>query len=446
MFTDKCCQYTGCAVASGTALSAEHDVVRVATPKVPKQNTGFTVAWASAGPTVFHKGCWEALLATARSRKRSTLVAAEAALVKQVADTLETFEGRDTLRKKAAQVAAELFKARQGIAFTGAGVSVNAGIPDYRGTSGVDVLAALGRSDDYDRAASKKKRKAEAEVDPAVEASEMYLKLRPTSTHRLLARCVAEGKLAKVITQNCDDLHWRSGVPRAALIELHGNVFMEFCERCEREYRRPYCVDLFSTECKKEKWYRECPTCGWGHYTGRKCESAGCGGKLKDTIVNFGDDLHERVLGGLPAAIAACKAADVVLALGCSLTVTPANELPTLKPAGAKLVIVNLQATPFDADADIRVWGSLDDFFAMVDAQLSALASLSAPTAGSDAAASVPEVTPASTAATASAAAIPAAAAATDDDVAVQPAPSKRPAIVRRASSGEAEFNWVPPK
>lgn len=68
--------------------------------------------------------------------------------------------------------------------------------------------------------------------------------------------------LQYVITQNCDGLHVRSGLPRSAVAEVHGSVFVEFCEACRTEYVRPYCVDLFSTDARNEPWHVKCETCG----------------------------------------------------------------------------------------------------------------------------------------------------------------------------------------
>ena len=84
---------------------------------------------------------------------------------------------------------------------------------------------------------------------------------------------------------------------------------------------------------------------------------------MRDTIVNFGDDLHESVLGGLPKAQQQCTQADLCICLGSSLTVTPANELPCL---AKKLVICNLQETELDSSAAVRVWATCDTLFAHV--------------------------------------------------------------------------------
>jgi len=79
-------------------------------------------------------------------------------------------------------------------------------------------------------------------------------------------------KMKAVITQNCDGLHSKAGTSDSILYELHGNVFVEYCEKCLTTYKRDYCVDLYSTNCYLEKWFVKCKTCGLGHYTGRKCE------------------------------------------------------------------------------------------------------------------------------------------------------------------------------
>lgn len=198
-----------------------------------------------------------------------------------------------------------------------------------------------------------------AELSEALRLSDTYTSLSVTATHRAIAALHKAGLVHYVITQNCDSLHRRSGVPSDALCTLHGDVFVEYCEKCLKEYMRPYSVDLYSTDCKKEKWYVECATCGWNHYTGRKCEVTGCGGKLRDTIVNFGDDLHAKVLGGLPRAKEECSKADLVICLGSSLTVTPACDLPRLtrktkgKAYSGRIAIVNLQATELDDNAAV---------------------------------------------------------------------------------------------
>ena len=115
-----------------------------------------------------------------------------------------------------------------------------------------------------------------------------------------LAKLYSEGILKQVTTQNVDSLHLKSGVPRSATSELHGNVFFEYCQDCFAEYERD-----FRTRTKEEA--KE-------HLTGRKCMA--CGGELKDNLVHFGDQLPKNELVfGLKHALAS----DLVLCVGSSL-------------------------------------------------------------------------------------------------------------------------------
>ena len=166
------------------------------------------------------------------------------------------------------------------------------------------------------------------------------------------------------ITQNCDDLHGKSGFPRDKLNELHGNVFVEYCEVCNKEYVRNFCVDVDSTDVYNEPWYVQCPKCKWNHYTGRNCTVKKCKGKLRDTIVNFYDDLHDVVLGGgYIKAEEECKKADICLCLGSSLTVSPANTLPSFSKFQ---VVVTPQATDFDSKATFKLNTTCDTFFRLL--------------------------------------------------------------------------------
>lgn len=415
---DNCrCIFSKCAHGSRT-INIEDNGVKVAVPSKllkrmgKKRREALVVEWDEHADACFHEDCWDlveqATSSRARSKKAQALKLAlaedDAKLVSEVAETAERFETIASMTQKAKEIAALLRKSKHTVVFTGAGVSAAAGIPTYRGTDGIDVIAEFGGKQDVQpeekadlgngadaaaadvaaqsssKAAKKKgkgsKRKAaaepEPEQDPSIEQSEEYLRLQPTATHMLISKWAREHLVHFVITQNCDDLHQRAGVPRTLMTELHGNVFVEYCEECFVEHRRPYCVDLFSTDCSLEKWYVTCKKCKFNHYTGRTCEQTGCRGKLKDTIVNFGDDLHETVLGGLDLAMNECQRASVTLCLGSSLTVTPASNLPTLLPRDASIIIGNLQATEHDARAAVRVWGSCDQLLQLIDTELAA--------------------------------------------------------------------------
>ena len=304
-----------------------------------------------------HYRCWEATFPTGRKKdtsksakevnetdKRLLLIAGE--------DSLERFDNEESLRENVAKVVEKLLASKQTVCFTGAGISVSAGLMTYRGTEGIDTQEYLGID-------AKKKKTADAEEEEEEDVD--YTKLQPTRTHNAIARLHDLGKMDYCITQNCDDLHAKAGLDRNFISDLHGNVFIEYCEKCMMQYIREYCVDVDSTDCMKESYAVKCRTCGWNHYTGRRCDSGRCKGKLKDTIVNFGDDLHQiGICGGLMKANLKARHADLCICLGSSLSVSPANTLPT---RAKDIVIVNLQTTDLDEDACVRVWGRSDDFF-----------------------------------------------------------------------------------
>lgn len=157
-----------------------------------------------------------------------------------------------------------------------------------------------------------------------------------------------EGYLKYLISQNIDGLHARSGIPADKLAEVHGNTNMEICKKCKRRFMR----DFRTRTAQKVH----------DHKTGRKCES--CGGDLYDSIINFGENLPEREL---EEGFLHSKRADLCLAMGSSLTVTPAADMPsTVGERGKRLVIINLQKTPLDDIAALRINGECDKVMRLV--------------------------------------------------------------------------------
>ncbi|KAH9287639.1 hypothetical protein KI387_031756, partial [Taxus chinensis] len=146
---------------------------------------------------------------------------------------------------------------------------------------------------------------------------------------------------------NIDGLHLRSGMPREKLAELHGNSFREICSSCGKEYVRDFEVETIGL---KE--------------TGRRCSDLNCGGKLKDTVLDWEDALPAKEMN---PAEKHCKMADLIICLGTSLQITPACNLP-LKSVrgGGKLVIVNLQPTPKDKKAALLIHAQVDKVIAGV--------------------------------------------------------------------------------
>ena len=205
-----------------------------------------------------------------------------------------------------------------------------------------------------------------------------YEELRPTYTHEALAKLVEMGLIKHVISQNCDGLHGLSGIPKDCLSELHGNVCLETCEDCGEEYERPfYVLDDTSSQyyedinesgqssLVKPSYAVQCMQCSLSHRTGRSCDS--CGGYLKDSIINFGDDLREDVI---TTAERVAKDSDLCISLGTTMTVTPACDLVLMGQKPLHLVIVNRQKTQFDylcitkddkkMDCGVRVFGDCD--------------------------------------------------------------------------------------
>eukprot|EP00698_Gefionella_okellyi_P023895 TRINITY_DN8289_c0_g1_i1.p1 TRINITY_DN8289_c0_g1~~TRINITY_DN8289_c0_g1_i1.p1 ORF type:complete len:435 (-),score=62.43 TRINITY_DN8289_c0_g1_i1:23-1267(-) len=347
----------------GKMLSCDDEAVIIATNQKilarasAGDNARRSVSWTHNGRCALHKSCWLSVLELSRSSSRA-MASNEKKMIESASKTVEYLDSIPDLSAKAKKVASLIANSSRVVAFTGAGISTSAGINDYRGTAGLDTKESLGQADTAGSA---------TDPDGQDQSDFDYTRLQPTPAHRALVQLHHHHGLTYVATQNCDDLHGKAGLPRSALSDLHGNVFVEYCDRCGKEYHRAEAVDVYSTDCHKERYYEECERCHWGHYTGHRCEVKSCKGKLRDTIVNFGDLLHDKVCGGLPRAIEHCQKADVILALGTSLQVHPANDLPQM---GGKLIICNLQETDFDDKAAVRVFATCDDFLTLVLAEL----------------------------------------------------------------------------
>ncbi|KAI0133755.1 DHS-like NAD/FAD-binding domain-containing protein [Xylariales sp. AK1849] len=247
----------------------------------------------------------------------------------------ESYESADAVDQKAQTLADQIRKSKHFIAFTGAGISTSAGIPDFRGPEGAWTLRAQGR-----QRASK---------------TTSTLQAIPTPAHMALVELQNRGILKYLVSQNCDGLHRKSGMLPDRISELHGNSNRECCKDCGKEYIRD-----FRAVSTYEKSIHD-------HRTGRKC--ARCGGALHDSIINFGEPLPAEAF---ERASNNAQKADLCLVLGSSLTVTPANEIPEIvgQRGRAKLAICNLQETPLDGLSSLRVHTSADDLMTCVMAKL----------------------------------------------------------------------------
>ncbi|KAK8140206.1 DHS-like NAD/FAD-binding domain-containing protein [Apiospora sp. TS-2023a] len=238
----------------------------------------------------------------------------------------ERQETPEVMERKANTLVNYINKSKHIIVFTGAG------IPDFRGPEGVWTLRKQGRLRTSKAAST--------------------LQAIPSPTHMALVELQNRGIVKYVVSQNCDGLHRRSGILPDRISELHGNSNLEYCKDCGKQYIR---VSTF------EKSIHD-------HRTGRKC--ALCGGILLDTIINFGEFLSAEPL---QLARDHAQKADLCIALGSSLTIPPASEIPETvgKRKAAKLVICNLQETPVDKSSSLRIFGKTDDLMERVMEKLS---------------------------------------------------------------------------
>ncbi|KAH3758200.1 NAD-dependent protein deacetylase sirtuin-6 [Pelomyxa schiedti] len=253
----------------------------------------------------------------------------------------EVVEYHDTdaeLEAKADALVALLTSSSRAVFYTGAGVSTAASIPDYRGPNGIWTLLAQG-------------------LAPTVKIS--LDMATPTYTHMALVELVQRGIVKFIVSTNVDGLHRRSGIPATSLAELHGNVYLEVCNKCGDEHLR-----LFDVRGAHKRQFVQLK-----RLTGRLCESIKadgqpCRGLLRDSIINFGEQLPPATL---EKATEESKIADLTVVLGSSMRVSPACELPSLSyDNGGKFCIVNLQKTSYDADClssgGVRVFSDIDEF------------------------------------------------------------------------------------
>jgi NAD-dependent deacetylase len=232
------------------------------------------------------------------------------------------------------------------VAMTGAGISTESGIPDYRGPGGVWETQRPPTIGDYlenpeTRKAFWRKRLADY---PRLAARE------PNSGHQALVALERRGTLLAVITQNIDGLHQKAGNSPERVIELHGNAHELRCVSCGRSWPAAVIHErLVAGE--------EDPPC------------EACGGVLRSGTVLFGDPLPPEALD---QAVAASSACDVMLIVGSSLVVNPAARLPRIaRDRGASLIILNRTETALDALADVHILGeagpTLSDLIGRLD-------------------------------------------------------------------------------
>jgi mono-ADP-ribosyltransferase sirtuin 6 len=206
------------------------------------------------------------------------------------------------LQERIETLAKLLFKSRYPVFFTGAGISTESGLPDFRGPDGMWTRRDKGL---------------------APKPSRPWDSVEPNSGHMALAELQKMGKLKFLISQNVDNLHLKSGIRPDLLAELHGNLTKLRCGRCGKTY-------------EKSSGKTTCP----------------CGGTLTSSVVDFGQSLPEK---DPFLSYQHSRKSDLFVVVGSSLVVTPAADMPReALHAGAKLVIINAGDTPFDPYAYLR--------------------------------------------------------------------------------------------
>jgi NAD-dependent deacetylase len=241
-------------------------------------------------------------------------------------------------RNAGAERLAELIAAsKRGVAFTGAGISTECGIPDFRSPGG---LWTQNRPIPFDEFIASREARSEA-WRRKFAMEDKFRTARPGRGHRALARLVERRKLSAVITQNIDNLHQLSGIPREKVIELHGNGSYATCLDCSKRYE----ID----------WVRARFEQAGG--VAPDCES--CGGPVKAATISFGQAMPEEEMR---RAEVETLAADLFVAIGSSLVVWPAAGFPALaKRNRARLVILNREPTEFDEIADLVLHEDIGD-------------------------------------------------------------------------------------
>jgi NAD-dependent deacetylase len=225
---------------------------------------------------------------------------------------------------------------RRIVFFTGAGISTESGIPDFRSPGGVWTKMQPIYYQEF-VASEEKRREAWRR---RFENSDGWVGAQPNRGHYAVAKLIGAGGASAVITQNVDNLHQVSGVPEEKVIELHGNATYARCLSCQQR------VEL----AQLEQEFRATGTVG-------ACSS--CGGIIKSATISFGQQMPERAMR---LAHQATLSADLFVVLGSSLTVFPAADFPVqAKQNGAALVIVNRDETPLDGIADLAIHASIGE-------------------------------------------------------------------------------------
>ena len=220
--------------------------------------------------------------------------------------------------------------AKRIVAFTGAGISTESGIPDFRSPGGIWTKMRPIEFSDFLSSAEMRRESWRRKFA----MDDTFRRAEPNAGHRALARLVADGRMIAVVTQNIDGLHQASGIPDDKVIELHGNSTYAHCLDCKRRYELDWVRGIFAQE-------ERLPICTL------------CGGHIKTATISFGQAMPE---DAMERAHDVTRRADLMITLGSSLVVYPAAGFPVMaKRNGAKYAIVNREPTDQDGIADLVI-------------------------------------------------------------------------------------------
>lgn len=240
------------------------------------------------------------------------------------------------------KVAEILANSKYLVAFTGAGISTESGLPDYRGPEGVWTLREKG-------------------LKPMLPRKPMHL-VQPNPGHFAIVDLYKLGLLKYLISQNVDNLHLKSGIPSEILAELHGNSGKMKCLGCDTRFLKQeigWDDHLHGKGYRTEKSRSNQPRCPY-------CEC-----RIISSVVNFNDPMPEKEMQEAEKHTRKC---DVMLAIGSTLSVVPAASFPVIaKRLGAFLIIINVGKTELDTMADVRIEAKSGEFLPLVIDHIKAL-------------------------------------------------------------------------
>lgn len=248
----------------------------------------------------------------------------------------EQEESSESLEHKADILARMIHEAKYIVIYTGAGISTSASIPDYRGPNGLWTQI---------------KKTGKFSITKVHDLSSA----EPTLTHMAISELCRRRVVNHVVSQNCDGLHLRSGIPQTKLSEIHGNMYIEVCPSCERQYFRQ--ADITERTSRfRHKTYRKCHTCLEPN------------NNLIDTIVLYGERSRTKWPMNWERASQAAAKADLIICLGSSLKTLRRYEClwpkticnSSTKTPVTKLAIINLQYTSKDRNAVLKINGKCD--------------------------------------------------------------------------------------